>query len=61
MSIELGSVWDKDSVNQVFLTDTGDGLELSIYDGDKEAALTLSPRGVRNLRLALQRFEKATA
>ena len=50
-------VFDKDSLDSVWLAATPNGLELTVDQGDG-ATVTLSVRGVRTLRLALARYER---
>lgn len=53
-------IWDKDHRNEIILELTDAGFELTAWEpqGDGEVTVTLDARGVRNLRLAIQRLER---
>lgn len=43
---------------EVLLQETDEGLELTAYVGDEETTVLLGDGGVRELRLALARYER---
>ena len=50
-----------DYVQQVYLNATPEGLEITIDDSKTELTVPLSDYGVRELRLALARYERQAA
>lgn len=54
-------VFDKDAIDSIWLSESPDGLQLTVDVGENELTVTLSASKVRELRLALTRFEKQLA
>lgn len=52
-------IWGADQCGEIYLTQTTEGLEVFTSDAqDRETVVLLDARKIRELRLALQRFER---
>lgn len=45
-------------VDRIYLDHTDEGLKLTVDDQDEQTSIVLNPDNVRDLRLALQRYER---
>ena len=59
MSAFEARVWDDGSHRLIRLEQDETGLSVMVDEGDRAASLVLTDRGVRQLRLALMRYERA--
>lgn len=59
MSEIIARVWGDNYVDSIYLMETEKGLEVFCDEGTKEATVVLDERGIRNLRLALERYERS--
>lgn len=54
------TIWDSDHIASLLVeSPDGGGAELTVFTRDKQLTIKLDARGIRQLRLELQRLERA--